>query len=204
MNFARPVRRRYEEPVALHEHALDNLKFIRETMERAASFTAIPGRGAVVIGVTAWVAAWLASRQASMGGWLGVWVAEAVLSALIGTAAMVYKARKVGIPLWSRSGRKFTLNLFPPFIVGALLTIALYRAGFGSVLPGVWLLLYGTGLVAGGAFSVRVVPLMGLCFMLAGSVALFCPPAWGNGLMAGGFGGLHILFGLIIARRYGG
>jgi hypothetical protein len=106
--------------------------------------------------------------------------------------------------VFSYSGRRFVLSYVPPLIVGALLTLAFVRSGQMSALPGAWLLLYGTGVVTGGAFSVRVVPLMGLCFMALGAVALFGPESWGNLLMAAGFGGLHILFGVIIARRYGG
>jgi hypothetical protein len=122
----------------------------------------------------------------------------------VGVSAVFWKARRAEIPVFARPGRKFVLSLFPPLLAGAVLTVVIYRAGLVSLLPGLWLLLYGAGVVTGGAFSVKVVPVMGLCFMLAGVLALFCPAGWGNGFMAAGFGGLHIIFGAIIARRYGG
>jgi membrane-bound ClpP family serine protease len=118
--------------------------------------------------------------------------------------AIWWKARQVGAPALPRPGRKFVFSLFPPLLAGAILSLALYGAGMTHLLPGVWLLLYGAGIMTAGTFSVRVVPVMGMCFMLAGAVALFCPAAWGNLLMAAGFGGLHFVFGTIIARRYGG
>lgn len=193
-----------EEPPALHDRAMDNLRFIRETMERASSFTAVPGWGQIVIGATALVSAWVAARQPTARLWLTAWAAEAVVSFLIAGWAMRRKARAADVSLLSQPGRKLAVNFSPPIFVGALLTIALYRAGAVSLLPGVWLLLYGAGVVTGGAFSVKAVPVMGLCFMALGAVALFTSPAWGNALMAAGFGGLHIIFGAHIARRYGG
>jgi len=192
------------EPPALHARAMDNLQYIRETMERAASFTAVPGWGGFAMGATALLAAFIASRQSTVEAWLATWLGEALLAFAIGGWAMNRKARAVRAPLLSGPGRKFALSLSPPIAVGALLTIVFYRAGMINLMPGMWLLLYGTGVVTGGAFSVRVVPLMGFCFMALGAIALFCPSSWGNLFMAAGFGGLQIIFGIIIARRYGG
>jgi hypothetical protein len=190
-------------PRPLRDKALDNLQFIRSTMERAGSFTAVPGWGMVVVGATALAAAWLAQRQPRAADWLAVWLAEAVIGVVVGGAALVQKARLANDPLLSGPGRRFGLSFLPPILVGALLTIALDRAGAFSLMPATWLLLFGTAVATAGAFSVRVVPLMGACFMLLGAVALFAP-ALSPWLLAVGFGGLNIAFGIIIARRYGG
>ena len=193
-----------EPSLDLHARAMDNLRFIRETMERAGSFTAVSGWGSIATGVTALVAAGIATLVTEPVLWLAVWSAEALLALGIGTWAVVQKARAAGLPLLSGPGRKVALSLSPPLLTGALLTMVLFQAGLLSVLPGMWLLLFGVGIVAAGSYSVRIVPVMGLSFMLLGAVALLLPMSWANGVMAVGFGGLHILFGVLIARRYGG
>ena len=204
MASVRSIRNPQPEPVALHAHAMGNLQFIRETMECAVSFTAIPGLGGLFIGATAIFAAWEAARQPDFTRWLLVWMAEAAIAVLIGWIAAMRKARAAKTPLLSGPGRKFLLGLSPSLLVGALLSIVLHRGGLGAAIPGTWLLLYGTGVLSGGVFSVKVVPVMGLCFLALGTVAMFAPAVWGNWLLAVGFGGLHILFSAIIARKYGG
>lgn len=182
----------------------EDLRFIRDTMERSVAFTAVSGWGQVLSGFTALAAAWLASRQPSPFGWLRVWLGEGLLAVAIGLLACTWKANRRGLPLFSGPARKVALGLSPPLVAGAFLSFLLFRAGLDSALPAVWLLLYGAGVITGGAFSVSIVPVMGVCFMLLGGLAVLGPAAWGNGFLAAGFGGLHIIFGLIIARRHGG
>jgi hypothetical protein len=180
-----------------------DLRFIRETMEQA-SFTTLSGWGLVAIGATAIVAGLLAGRDVTAPWWFLVWLVEATLAAGIGTATTLRKARAGDEALLPGPVRKFVLGLAPPVVAAVLLTPVLWRAGLAPLLPGVWLLLYGAGVMTGGAFSVRPVPAMGLAFMLCGAVALFGPPGWGPGLLLLGFGGLHLVFGLLIARECGG
>jgi len=193
-----------QSPLAIDDHARDNLRFIRETMERASSFTAVPGWGGVAMGITALGAAVIASRQTSSIGWLGTWLAEAIVAVGIAVWTTYSKARSAGTPVFSGPGRRFAYSFAPPLFVGALLIAMNVRNANIEPIPAECLLLYGTGVVTGGAFSIRIVPLMGLCFMVLGAVALFCPSSWSNWFLAAGFGGLHILFGALIARKYGG
>jgi len=188
---------------ALNDRALENLSFIRNTMERATAFTGVPGWGGVAMGLTALVAAWVAAGRATEREWLAVWLAEGVLAFLVGAWSLGRKSRRLQGAAFTRPARQFLLSFAPPVLVGALLTAALWEAGSVALLPGTWLLLYGAGVVTGGAFSVRAVPLMGLLFIGVGAVALFWP-AWGNVAMAVGFGVVQIGFGAYIARRHGG
>ena len=199
-----PLRAPQREPIPIDARAADHLRYIRETMERAAEFTAVPGWGGVAMGVTALMAALAASRQNTPRAWLAVWLIEAFVAVAIAAPAAATKAHRANSALFSGPGRKFVLSFAPPIVVGGLLTFALYHADFLAALPGVWLLLYGTAIVTGGAFSVRVVPVMGLCLMLLGAAALFAPPLWGDAFMAAGFGVVQIGFGWWIARHFGG
>lgn len=184
---------------------MDDLRFIRQTMERAGAFTAVPGWGGVVIGVTGLAAALLASQQPTPDRWLLVWLGTAAVALAIGVGTLRLKARRARAPLSSGPGRKFVLSFVPPVAVAMAVTAALYASGGGvALLPGLWLLSYGAAIVTAGAFSVRVVPLMGIGFMLLGALALATPTEWSDAWMAAGFGVLHIVFGLMIARRHGG
>jgi hypothetical protein len=190
-------------PIPIDRHAADNLRFIRDTMERAGSFTAVPGWGGVVIGCTALVAGMLALRR-PLSEQFSIWLVDAVLAMAIAIIAVRSKSKRLALPLGTRPARRALLSFMPPLLAGGFLTGVLYHLGLLSVMPGLWLLLYGSAVVTGGAFSVRIVPVMGLCFMVLGAISLDVPAAYGNLFLMLGFGILHIIFGGIIARRHGG
>ncbi len=193
------------QPEPIHAHALENIRFIRDAMSRATAFTAIPGWGGVLMGVSAVLTAALSGPPDNSLRWVLIWFADAGVAAAIALTAMTMKARRIGAPLSSAApAYRFALAYLPPLVAGIVLTPVFATWEMGARLPGCWLLLYGTALATGGAFSVRIVPLMGLCFMVLGVAAFTAPAAWGHWLMAAGFGGLHIGFGLVIARKYGG
>lgn len=188
---------------SLHDRATLDIRFIRETMERASSFTAVPGRGIAGTGVLTLIAAPLLHPLEGLS-WVAGWIVTALLAATLGLVAMWRKSRRAGAPLFSGPGRRFLVSLVPPLFAGAVLTAVLIRAGRFDDLAGTWLLLYGVSILTGGAFAVRLVLMLGGCFALLGCVALAWTAVPADAWMAAGFGGLHIGFGALIARRHGG
>ena len=203
MQLPRPIPPQ-PEPPGLAERAEDNLRFIRETMERAGSFTAVSGWGQVAIGLTALLAAWVSSRTATADRWLAVWLGEAAVAVAISMATTTWKVRDARVPMVSGPARKFALSFVPPMVVGALLTVVFVARGEYALLPAMWMLLYGAAVVSAGTFSVRIVPVMGACFMACGAIAVALPSVPSDALMALSFGVLHVAFGILIARRHGG
>jgi len=191
-------------PVNLGDRAIDNLQFIRETMERSTHFTAVPGYGGMLMGLTALVAAYIASGQAYLVESLRTWLVEAFLAFAIGLLAMWQKSKIGGTSLLSVPAKKFALGFVPPLVAGVVITLGLWRNEYYAVLAPVCILCYGAAVVCGGAFSVRVVPVMGWCFIALGALAFALPTSYGNVMMAASFGGLHVIFGAVIARKYGG
>lgn len=192
------------EPPRLADRAADNLRFIRAAMESSSRFTDVSGIGMMLIGLTALVATLAAVAQPSDLRAVLVWEAEAGVAVTIGLLATLRKAGRRWQRLLSAPARKFLLGLAPPLAAGGVLTLALQREGHLELLPGMWLVVYGGAIAAGGAFSVSILPTLGLSFMALGAVALLGPAAWGWWLMGLGFGGLHLVFGAVVTRRYGG
>ena len=192
------------EPVNIGDRAIDNLQFIRETMERSTHFTAVPGYGGMLMGVTAVAAAIIANSQIYLRDSLMTWLIEAALAFAIGLLAMWQKSKIAGTSLLSAPSKKFAMSFAPPLIVGVAIVLGVWRYGDYYAMPAICMLCYGAAVVCGGAFSVKVVPIMGWCFIVLGAGAFALPSNYGNLMMGLSFGGLHIIFGAIIARRYGG
>lgn len=195
---------RSQNAVSIHDRAQDDLRFIRRAMERSGTFTAVPGLGGAGMGVVGITAALIGSVQPTAERWLATWLVAAAIAFAIGLTAMLRKAARAGVPLTGAVGRRFALSLSAPLAAGAALTAGVAMAGNWSLMPAVWLLMYGTGVVTGGAMSVAAVVIAGICFMALGAAALATPPAWGNMWLGLGFGLVHIGFGLYIARKHGG
>ena len=204
LNAVKADERTVPETINIGDRAIDNLAFIRDTMERSTSFTAVPGYGGILMGATAIAAAYIATVQPGLRESIVTWLAEAALAFAIGVLAMWQKSKIAGQSLASAPAKKFAMSFAPPLIVGVVVTLGLARYGYFYVLPPVCMLTYGAAVVCGGAFSVRVVPVMGWCFMALGAIAFALPTSYGNLMMAASFGLLHIVFGAIIARKYGG
>ena len=193
-----------QEPQSLHGHAADNLRFIRDTMSRAGQFTAVPGWGGVTMGVTAIATAAIASRAAGRTEWLLWWFGDAAVAIGIAIVTMSRKARRLELPLVTAPAKRFAFAYVPPLAAGAVLTAVFVTSSLAQRLPGMWLLLYGVAIATAGTLSVRVVQITGVAFMALGAASFAAPAAWGDAFMAAGFGGLHIVFGFIIARNHGG
>ena len=190
---------------SIQAHAADNLRYIRDAMSRASEFTALPGRGGIAMGMTAIAAAFVSGPPDNTLRWVGIWLVEAAIAATIGLVTLTRKARRIGTPIGSApSAYRFALGYLPPLVAGMIMTPVFAALDLMARLPGCWLLLYGTALASGGVSTIRVVPVMGVSFMALSVVAFAAPAAWGHWLLAAGFGGLHIGFGIAIARRYGG
>ena len=191
-------------PEPMSGRAADNLRFIRQAMERTTTFTSIPGKGGVGMGMVALAASVIAARQPSADQWLAVWLVAAGAAAVIGLIAMAHKARVSGATLTGATARRFAMGMAAPFVAGAAITYALWAARNFAVMAPSWLLLYGAGVLTGGIFSVPAVRAIGVCFMALGIAAIVAPPEWGNVWLGIGFGGLHVAFGIYIARNHGG
>jgi hypothetical protein len=201
---ASPNRPHRLDPTPIDSGAVENLRYIRSTIEAAHTFTTVPGKGCVAMGVTALAAVGLESIPALAPFWLEVWLAAAIIACGAALWFMEQKARAQGLSLRRAVARRFFMTLAPAFLSGAILTTALAGHVDREIITGMWLLLYGAGLSACGLFAIPAVFTAGLAFMGLGAATLWLPPGSAHVVLALGFGGVHLALGATIVRNHGG
>jgi len=192
-------------PTPIGASAADNLRYIRNTIAAANTFTTIPGKGCIAMGIAGLLAALLETLPGLAPHWLPIWLTSAVVSCTVALFFMEKKARRQGMSLLTAAvAQRFFLTLAPAFVAGAILTVALRDQIGRDMIAGIWVLLYGVGVATCGVFSIPIVLIAGLGFMGLGTVMLAAPPDWTTAMLALGFGGIHIALGVVIARDHGG
>ena len=202
-----PGAARAAEHDALHDRAADNIRFIRDTMARAGAFTNVSGAGVIGAGVVGSLAALVSSAaplRENPATWVSVWLVAALIAGGVSSVAIRRKALRTGQSLSAGPARRFALAFTPALVAGAVLTVAFLLRGLETLLPGTWLTLYGAAVTAGGALSIRLVPVMGAAFLVLGAGCFAVQSDVQLIFLGAGFGGLHLLFGFFIARRHGG
>jgi hypothetical protein len=184
--------------------ARENLRYIRDTIEAAHTFTTVPGKGCIAMGLTALAAVGLESIPSLEAIWLPIWVGAAIAACAFAMFFMESKARAQGLSLRRSVARRFFMTFAPAFVSGAILTAALNEQVSRELISGMWLLLYGAGIAACGLFSIPVVGIAGIGFMALGTISLWLPAGSAPIVLALGFGGIHLALGALVIRNHGG
>lgn len=199
-------------PIYLHNEAANNLRYIRSAMQKAEQVSTVSGLGGMLMGTLALGGAALAAQSGELSDQLWAWVLTALPAVALGAGFSISKALRYDRDLLNDPVRRFLWCLTPNLVIGALLSAVLWKTPHISLLPGIWLLLYGAGVLAAGTYAVRPVLLMGAGFTMLGTLVLLLPgifpevppTQWANVCLAIGFGGLHITFGWQVYRHHGG
>jgi hypothetical protein len=186
--------------VALDSHAAATLRYIRASMEAAATL-AVPGSAGIAMGLIGLVAAVLTQTEALRSHWLGVWLCAAVLAAGTGGLVMARQAALQGFTFFGAPVRKLLLCLSPGLFAGVVLTVVLWDSGDLRDIPGTWLLRYGCALVAASAPTTRAVAVLGGLFGALAVPAYLLPQSLQLITLGAGFGLLHLAFGIFIGLR---
>jgi hypothetical protein len=194
---------RSEAPAAIESRALGTLAYIRASIESSSSLD-VPGMAGIVVGVIGLLAAIVVSLPRGAPHWLGIWLFAAAAALALGGALIARQIAQRGHARYWGPARKFLLCLCPALLAGGVLTLVLSSAGSVALIPGMWLLLYGCAVLSASTVTTagvaRLVGIMGALFVALGSITFALPLATHAAMLGLGFGGVHIVFGLLIGR----
>jgi len=177
-------------------------------MERAGRYSHVSALSAAVAGALALAGAIVSkvlqvnynvpARAAPLAA---VWGAVLCLSILQAAAFHIAKCRRRGEPAWSHLTCQVVVAMLPALFVGAAITVYGFQTGQLDLLPPIWLLAYGSSLMGLGLYAGGRIQIVGALFMLLGAAGLWWWKEYGLRLMFAGFGGLHILLGVLLAWK---
>lgn len=203
-----------------HKKHSDDLKAIRKIMEESSRFLSLSGLSGLMIGIFALIGAFLGfviirdslpgtsliidpSVFISKHGFTLMFIALIVLLASIisAYAFALQRCRKEQLSFWSPVTRRLLVNLSVPLIFGALFIMVLVLNNSPEYIIPAMLCFYGMALFNAGKFTFDEVRYLGIFEMVLGIIAgLF--PGYGLILWVCGFSLLHILYGIILYRKY--
>src|ERR1700722_18546316 len=150
-----------EAPVAIESRALGTLAYIRTSIESSSSMD-VPGMAGIVMGLIGVLATIVVSQPRFAPHWLAIWLIAAAAALLLGGALVARQIARRGHTRYLGPTRKFLLCLCPALLAGAVLTWVLWTVRMTSVIPGMWLLLYGCAVLSASTVTI------------AGSARLIC------------------------------
>jgi hypothetical protein len=200
VNKPEPIATPSSNLVEIDSHAAATLRYIRSSMEAATAFT-VPGAAGIAMGVVGLLATLLSVIPSLAVHWLNIWLAAAIIGAVNGGMLVIRPASIQRLALSGTPIRKFAICLAAPLFGGAVLTAVLSTHDALDVIPGTWLLLYGSALIAASVTTTRAIGVMGASFMVLGLFAFLLPMKLQILALGAGFGGLHLMFGWWISRE---
>lgn len=197
----------------------EDLAHIRSMMERSSRFISLSGLSGVFAGLSALIGGLYAyqlirtsSYQYSDGSVLLLPVELVSELLLIGFVVLMFafafgifftirKSKKYDLPIWTSATKKMLFNLVVPLLSGGIFCLALIFHGIYGFIAPATLIFYGLALINAEKYTFSDIKYLGFCELVLGFVSLFYI---GYGLVFWiiGFGILHILYGLIMFKKY--
>ncbi len=201
--------------------SLQDIKDIRRIMERSSRFISLSGLSGIAAGVFALVGTFIAYRildsyygpYYSGGIWSGDEFSKLKIKLLVlalATFALAFtssfyltwrKAKKMGQPIWDLTSRRLAWNMIVPLVTGGAFIIGMLRYDAWLFVSPACLVFYGLALVNASKYTFTDIRYLGYCEIVLGLINMMLP-GYGLWFWALGFGLLHIVYGIIMWRKY--
>ena len=200
-------------------HYREDIRAIREIMQRSTRFISLSGLSGIVAGLVALIAAFLAWRidpdlfrsiplpavgtsPASLGHLVALSIATLLIAISESFVFTLRSARKNREYIWNVHFRQLLVQLAIPLLTGGVICLYLAFAGLINLVPPMMLIFYGLALIGASKYTLKDIFGLGVLEIGLGLTGLFLP-AYGLWLWATGFGLFHIVYGIRMYINYG-